>query len=319
MENAKITFEGKVAVITGGGGGLGRKYAVELAGRGAAVVVNDLGTTYDGTGQSASMAQGVVAEIEAMGGIAIASTDSVTTREGGEAIVGAALDRYGRVDIVIHNAGTLRNARFGEIPDDTIDSMIDVHLKGAFHVCQPAFRAMKKQNFGRMVLTSSSAGIFGSPDQAAYAAAKSGLLGLMNAVALEVAGQNIHCNLLLPTAATRMAAAMKPEQMAVMGQIWASVAGKLGNSGDGDFVVPMVAYLASEACTTSQGLYSAAFGRYACAQVVMGDGWLGPRDVPATAEDAAAHFDRIADLKTAIPINSITEEFQQIARQLERI
>jgi NAD(P)-dependent dehydrogenase (short-subunit alcohol dehydrogenase family) len=268
MNPETINFDHQVVVVTGAGGGLGRRYALEFARRGACVVVNDLGTSSDGQGKSASMADSVVAEIVAAGGRAVASYDSVSTRSGGVAIVQTALDHYGRLDAVVNNAGALRNAPVEEISDSILDTMIDVHLKAAFYVTQPALKAMRANRFGRIVFVASAAGVFGSATQAAYGAAKAGQIGLMNALALETAGENIHSNVLLPTATTRMAEGMKPEQIAALQGIFGPVADKIGSAADGSFVAPLVVYLASNACNMSRGIFSAAFGRYARAQIL---------------------------------------------------
>ena len=175
---SEIHFDGRVAVITGAGGGLGKTYALELARRGAHVVVNDLGGAADGSGKGSSMADQTVDEIRKAGGQAVASYDSVATPAGGEAIVRTALDRFGRVDIVINNAGILRDKSFAKLEPADLEIVLDVHLKGAFYVSQPAFRAMKDQSYGRFLFTASAAGIFGNFGQTNYGAAKMGLVGL---------------------------------------------------------------------------------------------------------------------------------------------
>ena len=199
-----VRFDGRVALVTGAGGGLGRDYSIELARRGARVVVNDLGGTATGTGESRSAAQGVVDEITQAGGIAVASYESVASRAGGAAIVQTALDHFGRLDIVINNAGFLRNNRFEDMTDTEIDSVLDVHLKGAFYVSQPAYSAMKANSYGRFIFTASASALYGHAWQANYAAAKGGLMGLSHIVSLEGARHGILSNLLLPTAHTRM-------------------------------------------------------------------------------------------------------------------
>ena len=192
-----VSFENRVAVITGAGGGLGKTYALELAKRGAKVVVNDLGGGADGTGSS-PMADAVVEEIKAAGGEAVANYDSVATPEGGEAIIKTALDSFGRIDVVVNNAGILRDKSFTKLPPEDLAIVLDVHLKGAFFVSQPAFRAMKEQKYGRFVFTASAAGIFGNFGQANYGAAKMGLVGLSNVLALEGKKSNIKSNVIAP-------------------------------------------------------------------------------------------------------------------------
>lgn len=313
---SKIDFSNRVAIVTGAGGGLGRTYALDLARRGAAVVVNDLGCTFDGEGGSHSMADKVVDEIVAAGGKAVASYDSVATSSGGEAIVQTALDAFGRVDVVINNAGTLRNADFDQLTDDTINEMIEVHLKGAFHVTRPAFRVMKKQQYGRIVFASSAAGMLGNHQQSAYGAAKAGLVGLMHVLSLEGAPHNIKCNALLPTAQSRMSAAMDPALLEKSAAAFGALGNKLGHSSEPEFVTPLVTYLSSETCDSTHSIYSAALGRYARVFLGVCPGWLGPRDVPASAEDIANHFDEISDTSGFAVLDCLMDEFELIARQI---
>lgn len=311
-----ISFENRVAIITGSGGGLGSTYALEIAKRGGAVVVNDLGGAFNGSGQSHSMADAVVARIKEAGGRAIANYDSVGTRAGGEAIVRAAMDAFGRVDVVINNAGHLRNAPFEEIDDALLDSIIDVHLKGAFYVTQPAYKIMKKQGYGRVLLTSSAAGMLGNPNQAAYGAAKAGLVGLMNILSLEGERHGVLCNALLPTAVSRMAAAMPPKQLKEMEAQYSAIAPLVGNSIDPGFVTPLAVYLASEKCQSTHAIYSATWGRYARAFVGIGDGWCGPRDVAPTADDIDAHWDQISSRERFCVPTSLEDEFTEVAKLL---
>jgi NAD(P)-dependent dehydrogenase (short-subunit alcohol dehydrogenase family) len=316
---APIRFDHRVAIVTGAGGGLGRTYALDLAARGAAVVVNDLGGSFDGKGSSTSMADRVVAEIAAAGGRAVASYDSVSTSVGGAAIVQTALDSFGRVDVLVSNAGTLRNAPIDELPDDTLDAMIDVHLKGGFNVCRPAFREMKKRGYGRVVLMSSAAGMLGNHQQAAYAAAKAGLVGLMNVLSLEGADCGVKANALLPTAMSRMAGAMDAKLMEAAGALYAAIGDKLGNSVDPSFVTPLVTYLCSEACDSTHSLYSATLGRYARVFIGMGAGWVGPRAVPPSAEDIAAHWGEVCEKKGAEELDSLLGEFELLGRQFRAL
>ncbi len=199
-----LGFDGKVAIITGAGGGLGRQHALMMAKRGALIVVNDLGGSVDGTGSDKGAAQLVVDEIQAAGGEAVANTDSVATPEGGAAIVQSAVDAFGKVDIVINNAGILRDKSFHNMDADLFDPVIDVHLRGAFNVTQPAWKIMREQGYGRIVSTSSAAGIFGNFGQANYGAAKMGLVGFTNVLAVEGAKYNIKANAIAPLALTRM-------------------------------------------------------------------------------------------------------------------
>jgi NAD(P)-dependent dehydrogenase (short-subunit alcohol dehydrogenase family) len=307
-----IRFEGRVAVVTGGGNGLGRDYCLRLAERGARVVVNDLGGSGSGRGTSHSAADRVVDEIRTAGGQAVPSYDSVATREGGTAIVNAAMQAWGRVDIVINNAGFLRNARFEDLGDEQIDAMLTVHLKGAFHVTQPAYRVMKDQRYGRLLFTSSASGLFGSPWQANYGAAKAGLVGLMNTVALEGERHGIVANALLPTAHTRLAAEMDDGWREVT-----SVAESLGRI-DFDAIAsglavehntPMALYLVSERCTSTQGCYSSLAGRYAQVFIGSTDGWSNGLAALASPEDVEAHWRHITDRARYHLPRSVYEEF----------
>ena len=313
-----IDFKNRVAIVTGSGGGLGRTYAMELARRGAAVVVNDLGGAFDGKGSSHSMADAVVNEITNAGGTAVANYDSVGTRAGGEAIVATAIKNFGRVDIVINNAGHLRNAPFEAVTDDVLDSIIQVHLKGAFYVTQPAYKVMQKQRYGRIVVASSAAGMLGNATQSAYAAAKAGLVGLIHVVALEGAEHGVLCNALLPTAASRMEQAMPAEQMEKFNALFEAIAKYAGNSLDPHFVTPLVVYLASEACKSTHAIYSATWGRYAKAFVAFSEGWLGPRDQPASVEDVAQHFAQISNREKLVFPQHLADEFAELIKAIER-
>ncbi|HUN76691.1 MAG TPA: SDR family NAD(P)-dependent oxidoreductase [Steroidobacteraceae bacterium] len=313
-----VRFDGRVAVVTGAGGGLGRTYALDLARRGAAVVVNDLGCAFDGAGRSSSMADQVVEEIRRAGGQAVASYDSVSSAAGGEAVVAKAIESFGRIDVLINNAGTLRNAPLEALPDSTLDEMITVHLKGAFYVTRPAFRLMKQQRYGRILFASSAAGMLGNATQSAYGAAKAGVVGLMNVLAQEGHAYNVLCNALLPTAQSRMAAAMPAEQMQDIGELFGAAASQLGNTGTAPFVTPMVVYLVSEACQVTHGIYSSTLGRYARVFIGVSDGWIGPRDEPCTADDIAAHFGEISSTKSFCVPQSLRDEFVEIIKLREK-
>ena len=248
MTNPDLGFDGKVAVITGAGGGLGRQHALLLASRGALVVVNDLGGAVDGSGSDKGAAQKVVDEIRGLGGEAVADTNSVSTVEGGAAIIATAIAAYGRVDIVINNAGILRDKSFQNMEPDMIQAVLDVHLKGAFNVTQPAFKLMREQGYGRIISTSSAAGIFGNFGQANYGAAKMGLVGFTRVLAVEGAKYNVKANAIAPLAYTRMTE---------------NLLGNLGERLDPSFVSPIVAYLAHEECPVSGEVYSVGGGRVA--------------------------------------------------------
>ena len=244
---SELHFEERVAIITGAGGGLGRSHALELARRGARVVVNDVGRSVHGDGAD-DAAQAVVDEITALGGTAVANHDTVATTEGGHAIVQAALEEFGRVDIVINNAGILRDKAFHKMDSHMIDSVIDIHLKGALFVSQPAFREMRDNGYGRIVNTTSASGLFGNFGQANYGAAKAGLAGLTRVLALEGEAHGIKVNAIAPIAATRMTA---------------GILGDLTSRVGPDSVSPVVAYLAHEECAVNGNVYSIAGGRVA--------------------------------------------------------
>jgi NAD(P)-dependent dehydrogenase (short-subunit alcohol dehydrogenase family) len=256
---AEIGFEGKVAIVTGAGGGLGREHALLLASRGAQLVVNDLGGAVDGTGASAGPAQKVVEEIEAAGGVAVADTNSVASKEGGEAMVQTALDAFGRVDIVINNAGILRDKSFANMTDELWDAVLDVHLRGAMCVTRAAWPHLREQNYGRVVCTSSSAGIFGNFGQTNYGAAKMGLVGFTRALAQEGAKYNIKANAIAPVAKTRMTE---------------DILGPLVDKLDPALVAPVVAWLVHEDCPVSGDIFSVGGGRVARIFVAEGPGYF---------------------------------------------
>lgn len=309
---SNIQFDDRVAIVTGAGGGLGKGYALELARRGAKVVVNDLGGSPSGEGASASAAQKVVEEIRAAGGEAVASTESVATRAGGAAIIQTALDTWGKLDILISNAGFLRNNRFEDLTDQEIDPIIDVHLKAAFYVGQPAYKAMRQQGYGRILFTGSSSGMFGHAWQANYAASKAGMVGLSNAVAIEGSAYGIQSNVLLPNALSRLEEVMTPGYMEIP-----AFAEALQNTdfsfADGrmapDFTVPLAVYLVSEHCRATQGIYSSNSGRYARVRVCEAEGWISPNgNTPPAIEEIAEHFDDISDLREfSIPQHNYDE------------
>jgi NAD(P)-dependent dehydrogenase (short-subunit alcohol dehydrogenase family) len=293
-----IQFDDRVAVVTGAGGGLGRTYALEFARRGAKVVVNDLGGASDGTGASSSMADQVVKEIEEAGGSAVANYDSVSTPEGGEAIVQTALDNFGQVDIVVNNAGILRDKSFVKLSPEELEIVIDVHLKGAFFVSQPAFRVMKERNYGRFIHTASAAGIFGNFGQSNYGAAKMGLVGLSNVLAVEGAKYNIKSNVIAPIARTRLTE---------------ELLGGLAERLEPDKVTPLVVYLCSEANEESHAVYSVGGGRYARIFTGLAPGWM-QLEGTATAEDIQANFAQIHEPGDFIIPGSIAEEMGALAK-----
>jgi NAD(P)-dependent dehydrogenase (short-subunit alcohol dehydrogenase family) len=283
-------------------------YATELARRGASVVVNDIGSSMDGAGADTSVADDVVAEIVAAGGTAVASHDSVASAAGGQAIVDAALDAFGRLDAVVSNAGIFGTAPFDELTADEWTRMIDVHLHGSFHLCQPAYRVMKAQGYGRFVLIASSAGLFGQPNSAHYAAAKAGIMGLANVIAIDGAEHGILANTVLPFGYSRMVSE-------TLGVDERDDTGFLGAI-DPELVVPIVVYLASRACSATHENYSACAGRFARAFVGLADGWLAPAGAVPTADDIAARWDEIAATDPYVVPGSIIDEVAGLCDRL---
>ena len=296
-----ITFDSRVAIVTGAGGGLGREYAVELARRGARVVVNDLGGTVDGTGASTSAADVVVEEIAASGGEAVANYDSVSTRDGGEAITQTALDAFGTVDIVVNNAGILRDKSFANMSLDEVESVIDVHLKGGFFVSHPAFKVMKEKGYGRFVHTTSASGLFGNFGQANYAAAKMGLVGLSGVLAIEGTKYNIKSNVIAPIARTRMTE---------------NILGPVVDLVDPVQVMPMVVYLCSETNEYTHEIFAAGGGRFGRVFIGTNKGWFAGQEVVPDIEELADHIDEVRDISEyVIPLN-ITEDIMILGQML---
>jgi len=295
-----ITFDGQVAIVTGGGQGLGREYALDLGRRGAKVVVNDLAGLDSPEGAAAET---VAREIVAAGGTAVASHDTVATPEGGKAIVQRALDSFGTIDAVIHNAGVWRHKYYEEMTADQLDPVLDVHLRGAFFVTQPAWAIMQAKGYGRIVLTSSSTGAFGRLAGSNYAAAKAAMLGMARAMSLEGAEHGIRTNCILPVAPFRNRGPV-PEELTRQ----LNAMGLAPEQAGADLVAPMVVYLASSACSVSGEAFSAGGNRFGRVFVAVADGWINPADGPATAEDVEAHLAEIEDLTSyAIPPTSIDE------------
>ncbi|RJP94967.1 MAG: SDR family NAD(P)-dependent oxidoreductase [Desulfobacteraceae bacterium] len=281
----EIRFDGQVAVITGAGGGLGRVYALELAKRGAKIVVNDLGSARDGSGGgSATPAQKVVDEIKAAGGEAVANYDSVSTPEGGENIVKAALEAFGKVDILINNAGILRDKSFTKMDPENWRTVLDVHLNGAYHVSRPAFKVMREKGYGRIVMTTSAAGLYGNFGQTNYSSAKMGLVGLMNAMKLEGKKYNINVNTVAPLAASRLTEDILPPE--------------LFEKMKPEFVSPLVVYLCSTKCAVTGNIYNAGMGFFNRAAVVTGPGTtIGSAEHPPAIEDIIEKHATVASLK----------------------
>ncbi|XP_034397413.1 peroxisomal multifunctional enzyme type 2 [Cyclopterus lumpus] len=295
-----LSFEGRVVLVTGSGGGLGREYALAFAERGASVVVNDLGADIKGGGKSSAAADKVVEEIRAKGGKAVANYDSV---EDGEKVIQSALDAFGRIDVVVNNAGILRDRSFARTSDLDWDLIHRVHLRGAFFVTRAAWSHMKKQKFGRIIMTASAAGIYGNFGQANYSAAKLGMLGLSNTLAIEGRNYNIHCNTLAPVAGSRLTeTVMTPELVASLKP---------------EYVAPMVLWLCHEQCQENGALFEA------------GAGWIGKlrwersqgcvvrqKNQPMTPEAVRDQWDKICDFTDATKPTSVQESLQSIVSVL---
>jgi NAD(P)-dependent dehydrogenase (short-subunit alcohol dehydrogenase family) len=304
-----IDFTDQVAIVTGAGRGLGRLYALELARRGASVIVNDLGGTMHGEGADPSVADQAVAEIEAAGGRAVASHESVASPEGGEAIVAMAVERFGRLDAVVSNAGIFNSIPFDELSADEWRQMLGVHLDGGFYLSQPGYRVMKTQGYGRFVFISSSGGMFGQPLEAHYAAAKTGLVGLSNVIAIEGAEHGILANTVLPFGFSRMVTETvgDPKALEEIGFL---------NVIKPELVVPIVVFLASRACEFTHQNYSACAGRFARVFVGLGQGWSADPAATPTADDIAAHLSEVSATEPFTVPASIFEEVFAVCAQL---
>ena len=293
-----IRFDGKVAIVTGAGGGLGRAHALEFARRGAKVVVNDLGGMVDGTGGSSEAAQKVVAEIEAAGGKAIANGASVTDDAGVAHLVKQTLDAFGRIDVLIANAGILRDKSFAKMEIRDFSAVLDVHVMGTVKPAKAVWQLMRDQQYGRIVVTTSSTGLYGNFGQANYGAAKLGLVGLMHTLKIEGAKDNVKVNAICPVAATRMTENLMPPQMLEMLKP--------------EYVTPAVVYLASEDAPTGI-IVTAGAGVFSAAQMIETKGVnLGPN---ATADDIVAAWPRISDFTGA---KHYVTGAEQVAKIVER-
>jgi NAD(P)-dependent dehydrogenase (short-subunit alcohol dehydrogenase family) len=277
-----LRFDSRVAVITGAGRGLGRAYALLLASRGAKVVINDPGASLKGDGSDVGPAEEVVREIKAAGGEAVACTESVATPEGGKAIIQSALDHYGRIDILIHNAGIVRRGSLKELTYEDFELVLDVHLRGAFHVVRPAFPIMCKARYGRIVLTSSINGLYGNKNVVNYCVAKAGIIGLSNVVALEGADEGVKSNVILPGAVTRMAEGLDTTAYPPMGP---------------ELVAPVVGWLAHESCSITGEMLSSMAGRASRAYVAETPGVYRP---DWSIEQVAENMDAIRRTEPAM-------------------
>jgi NAD(P)-dependent dehydrogenase (short-subunit alcohol dehydrogenase family) len=304
-----IDFNDQVVVVTGAGRGLGRLYALEFARRGASVVVNDLGGSMHGDGADEDVADSVVDEIRRGGGTAVSSHDSVDNPEGSRAIIQIALDNFGRLDALVSNAGIFNSVAFEDLTHADWKRMLSVHLDGGFYLGQSAFRAMKQQGYGRIVFIASSAGLFGQPMEAHYSAAKAGLFGLTNTIAIEGAPHGILANTVLPFGYSRMVTDTvdDPEFLEQSGFL---------NAIKPELVVPIVVFLASRACEFTHHNYSAAAGRFARVFVGLAEGWLAAIGSEPTAEDIATHLAEVSATQPFTIPTSIVDEVIGISERL---
>lgn len=294
--SGELRFDDQVAVITGAGGGLGRQYALLLASRGARVVVNDIGGSVTGDGSDAAAADAVVDEIRDRGGEAVADSHSVSNPEGGQAIIGTALDAWGRVDIVINNAGIVRDAPFEDMTADRVEPLLDVHLKGAFYVTRPAWKAMRERGYGRILHTCSAAGILGAAGMSNYGSAKTGLIGLTRVLAAEAAGRDIKVNAIAPIAYTRMLAhsldsAAQPGDPAAQAVLDDMVSQYLQRL-DPALVAPVAAYLTHRDCPVSGEIYTVGAGHVSRFFIGRTKGFYRPE---LSIEDVRDHLGEIRD------------------------
>jgi len=299
MSIGALRFDQQVAVITGAGGGLGKQYALLLAARGARVVVNDLGGSVTGNGSNGELASATAEEIRQQGGQAVADSHSVTSPEGGTAIIDTALRAWGRVDIVINNAGIVRDAPFEEMTPERFEPLVDVHLKGAFHVTRPAWKVMREQRYGRIVNTCSAAGILGAEGMSNYGAAKTGLIGFTRVLAAEGADHNIKVNAIAPIAYTRMLvhSVDGAEKQAVSDDATAravldDLVGQYLQKLDPALVAPVVAFLAHPDCSVSGEIYTVGAGHVARFFIGRTKGFYSPA---LSIEDVRDHLNEIRD------------------------
>ncbi len=305
-----IDFTGQAVIVTGSGRGLGRLYALELAQRGASVVVNDIGVTMHGDEADSTVADRVVKEISDQGGIAVASHDSVDSPDSAAAIVDMAMEQFGRLDAVVSNAGIFDTLPFDELSADNWRRMLTVHLDGSFYLSQPAYRVMKSQGGGRFVFITSSAGLFGQPNSAHYAAAKAGIVGLANVIAIDGAAHGILANTVLPFGYSRMVTETVGDREELGDDV------PFLRAIEPELVVPMVVYLASRSCTITHQNYSACAGRFARVFVGLGEGWVASPEIPPTADDIEVHLAEVAATKPFTIPDSIFDEVTQICSRL---
>jgi NAD(P)-dependent dehydrogenase (short-subunit alcohol dehydrogenase family) len=300
---SNIRFDGKVAVITGAGRGLGRDYALFLASRGASVVVNDLGGSPDGSGSSESPAQEVVNEIRALQGKAMANYNSVAEPEEAAKIIECAQEHYGGVDILINNAGILRDKTFLKMDLSDFEKVVKVHLMGAVYTTKAAFPLMREKNYGRIIMATSSAGLWGNLGQINYSTAKMGLLGFMNTLKLEGMKYNILINTVAPWAASRLGKGIFPDEVL---ETWMKP----------ELVTPLVAFLCSELCTTTGDIFTAGLGFFARSQIVEGEGVRFDASVGITPEMVMDRFEQISDMTKTRHFDNASDSFLNIVSSL---
>ncbi len=294
---ADIRFDGKVAIVTGAGGGLGRAHALLLAARGAKVVVNDLGGATDGTGSGTTMAEQVCKEIKDAGGEAVPDFNSVLE---GEKVVKTAVDSFGTVDILINNAGILRDISFMKQSDQDWKLVLDVHLNGSRNMTKAAFPVMREKGYGRIVMTTSGAGLYGNFGQTNYSTAKLGIVGLANTLKFEGAKYNIKVNTIAPIAGSRLTAQVMPQSLV--------------DALKPDYVSPLVAYLCSEQCEDTGLIFSVGGGYFSRVAYIEGEGvFLGSEKV-SSIEDIQANMDKIKDLSKGVEVTQVMEQTGKILK-----
>jgi NAD(P)-dependent dehydrogenase (short-subunit alcohol dehydrogenase family) len=296
-----IRYDGKVAIVTGAGNGLGRSHAIELAKRGAKVVVNDLGGSVDGSGGNSEASLSVVAEIEALGGEAMAHGANVADFEQVQDMVTQTMEKWGRIDILVNNAGILRDKSFGKGSMDDFRLVVDVHLMGSVYCTKAVWDIMKEQNYGRIVVTTSSSGLYGNFGQTNYGSAKMGVIGMMNTLAQEGAKNNIKINALAPTAGTRMTEGLIPE--------------KAFELLTPETVTPAVLYLVSEEAPT-RAILAAGAGSFAVAKIVESEGMYLPEEAQ-TPEGIAANWDQIANGGEKVLNAGFEQTFKMVGKAAE--
>ncbi len=295
---AEIRFDGRVAVVTGAGGGLGRAYALLLASRGAKVVVNDLGGSFDGTGSDATPAQQVVDEIKSNGGEAVANYDSVSEWEGAQSIIQTAIDSYGKLDILINNAGILRDKSMMKMEEEDYKKVMAVHMDGTYFCTKAALPYLRENNYGRIIGTASGAGVYGNFGQTNYGAAKMGIVGLMRSVKQEGAKYNILANTIVPVAGTRLTATVFPPD----------IVEKLKP----EYVAPLVAWMCSDQCDVSGEIFSAGGGYFSRIAIMEGPGVFFDVESELTVENVVENLENIMDVEGGSEFDSVTAQSTKV-------